>query len=600
MRNNEKRFFPVDYTSRDQQSIREDLDNYARNYYAKIYNNFSENSFESLVLDLISYEADNLSFYLDYQANEMLLDGASEFENIRQIGKQKGYKYRGRPSSFAMQTFYVIVPASSTQDGPDVLYFPTLKRGTKVLSNSGGVYTLLDDLTFTLDDEIVVSQVDSSTGLPTFYAVKARGRIISGETKIEQINVGSFERFLNVSFEDEDFSEIISVFDLQGNEYFEVEHLTQNTIFRPVANFGATKNEPQSLLRPFAVPRRFTVDFDDNEVFLQFGMGQINNARTINNRLDPSNSMIQKHGKQYISDFSFDPTNLVKGDKMGIVPTNTTLFVAYRANTDITSNAEIGAITDIVEPIVEFQNREQLNETTIYEIINSFETENEEPVVGETLELTQEELKMRIMGSESSQMRGVTPQDYVSLCYKMPSRYGSIKRVNVVTDPQSAKRNLNLYIVSEDSEGNFIQSNDAIKENLKIWLNHYKMINDTIDILDGKIVNFGIDYEITTDINVDKYEVLNEAFIELRDYFEIKMSIGESINITEIYKVLRDVDGLVDVLRLEIFNKTLGNYSTTYLNIDEQMTIDGRFVVAPKNVVFELKYPERDIRGFAK
>lgn len=596
-RNTHKRLSPIDYTSREQQTLRDDLDNYARNYYPNIYNNFSENSFESLMLDLLSYGLDNLHLNLDYQANEALFAGASEFNNIRQIGKQHGYKYRGRPIAFGEQSFYAIVPASTTLEGPDVLYFPTLKRNTQVLSNAGGVYTLVEDLNFTLDNDIVVAEINASTGLPTSYAIKAKAKIASGDLKQVQYNVGNFERFLKIQFDDADFSEIVSVFDSEGNQYYEVEHLTQNVVYRAIPNIGGTKEKPQSLLRPFEVPRRFVTDFDDLTVSLQFGMGQKLSAQTVNNQIDPSNVAIQKHGKTYISSTQFDPTNLISGDKLGIVPTNTTLFITYRANTGITSNAAVGTITEIIQPIVEFQNREDLDAELVLDVVNSFETQNEYPVVGEVLETSEDELKHRIYGNYAAQNRAVTPQDYVTICYKMPATFGSIKRVNVMTDPQSAKRNLNLFVISEDSEGNFIQTNKSIKQNLKIWLNQFKMINDTIDILDAKIVNFGLEFDAISDLLQNSYDILERAYIQLQEFFAVKMDIGEPINITEIYKTLRGVEGLIDVTRLRLINKNGGLYSTTFLNFDDQMTNDGRFVVAPKNVVFEMKYPNSDIRG---
>lgn len=595
-----KRMVPVDYTNREQITIREDLDNYARNYYPEIYRNFSENSFESLMLDLLSYAADNLHFYIDYQANEMILNNATEFENIRQLGRSHGYKFSGRPISYGEQTFYVLIPAATTFEGPDTDYFPILKKNTQVLSDSGGIYTLIEDVKFTINDEIVVASMNEETGLPNTYAVKSRGKIASGELRTKQIRVGNFERFLKVEFDDVDFSEVVSVFDAQGNEFFEVDNLSQDVVYRSVPNVGATGREPQSLLRPFVVPRRFVTEFDNETVTLQFGTGQKQTATSVNNQLDPSNSIIQKHGRDYVSDLSLDPTKLISGDKFGIVPTNTTLFITYRANTGITSNAAVGFIKQIIQPIVEFKNREDLDENSVFDVINSFETENETPVVGESLDSTGQELKNKIWGSYSSQKRAVTPQDYVSVCYKMPPSFGSIKRVNVITDPKSAKRNLNLYVVSEDSEGNLIQTNSTIKDNLKIWLNQYKMVNDTIDILDAKIVNFGLEFEAISDLEVNRFDVLDRTYLNLEEFFAIKMDIGEPINITEIYKVMRDTEGLVDVTRLNLFNKSGGDYSTTFLDFEEQITSDGRYIVAPKNVVFEMKYPNSDIRGNIK
>ena len=38
------------------------------------------------------------------------------------------------------------------------------------------------------------------------------------------------------------------------------------------------------------------------------------------------------HGKDHITDKSFDPNNLISSDKLGVGPANTTLTVIFRTN----------------------------------------------------------------------------------------------------------------------------------------------------------------------------------------------------------------------------------------------------------------------------
>jgi len=596
LRDNDKRIFTVDYTGRDQKTIRRNLDTYSENYYPNIAQNNNEGSLESLLFDTVTYIGDNLSLYVDYQANEMLLQNSDEFDNIREIGKQHGYKLKGRPISFGKQTFYVIIPASNNSEGPDESYIPILKKGTQILSESGGIYTLIEDVHFTNSNEIVVAETDNSTGLPISFAIKSYGKIASGEQRTKEIVIEDYERFLTLEFTDEDFSEIISIVDSEGNVWYEVDSLTQDVIYKSIPNFSKNNNEPESLLRPFVVPRRFTTEFDSEVIKIQFGTGTTSNIRSTT-VLDPSQVVLQKHGKNYISDLNLDPTNLISSDSLGLVPSDTTLLITYRANTDVSSNAAIGSVNNLIEPLVEFTNRQELDETQIFSVINSFETENESPIIGEVLDFDQRDLKSKIKGQFSSQKRAVHETDYIAVCYNMPSSYGAIKRVSAITDPRSKKRNLNLYVISEDSEGNLIQTNSIIKDNLKMWLNQYKMVNDTIDILDAKVVNIGIEFVVMSNLNENKYDILNRAYLSLSDYFEIKQDIGQSLSLTDLYKVLRDTEGVVDILELKVKNKTGGNYSTTYLDIEEQTSSDGRYVYAPKNVIFELKYPNDDIRG---
>ena len=88
-----KRNVPIRYTSRDFNSIRQDLLNYAKRYYPDTFKDFSEASFGSLMLDSVAYVGDIMSFYLDYQVNESFIDTSVEYDNILRLAKQMGYKY---------------------------------------------------------------------------------------------------------------------------------------------------------------------------------------------------------------------------------------------------------------------------------------------------------------------------------------------------------------------------------------------------------------------------------------------------------------------------------------------------------------------------
>ncbi len=167
---------PINYTSREFDSIKESLVNYAKRYYANTYQDFNEASFGAMMLDLVSYVGDQLSFYTDYQANESFLDTAIELPNGQRIAKQMGFRQPGAATSTGVCNFYILIPASTTSGGPDTSYIPILKRGSLVGSQSGAVYTLTQDVDFTAsNNEITVARVDSDTGVPTFFAIKGQG-----------------------------------------------------------------------------------------------------------------------------------------------------------------------------------------------------------------------------------------------------------------------------------------------------------------------------------------------------------------------------------------------------------------------------------------
>ncbi len=591
----------IRYTDRDFNSIKESLVRYTKRYYPDVYQDFSEASFGSLMLDTVSYVGDILSFYLDYQANESFLDTAIEYDNIIRHGEQVGYSLPLKSNSFGVVTLYVLVSANAV-GAPDEDYLPTLIKGSKFSSTGGQIFTLLDDVDFSNpDNEVITATSIPETGAVTAYAVKAYGRVISGELNEQTINVGNFTRFLTVALSDPNITEIVSVTDTEGHEYFEVDYLSQDTVFRSVTNKDpeTSRYVPEKIVAT-SVPRRFTTFNRFGQIFIKFGYGSESSLKT-DNITHPSNVVLKMHGKNYEKETSLDPSKLLETDKFGIAPANTSLKVVYRTNTVDKVNVATNGLNKVIEPLFVFGSK-ATNTSKINIVRDSIEVINDTPILGDVSVPSAIELKQRINDVFSTQNRAVTAQDYSALVYRMPSKFGSVKRAKIIRDQDSFKRNLNMYILSEDVNGNFIFSNQLLKNNLKTWLNHYRMINDTIDILDPKIINIKIKFVAVVDYSQDKFDALDVAIDEIRNIFEVKMDIGEPIYITKIYDVLNNLDEIVDVtnVKIEIADADEGLRSSQVLNLDEWISADGRILYAPEDTVYELKYPNLDIQGTIK
>ena len=590
----------IRYTNREFNTIKQGLVEYAKRYYPDIYKDFSEASFGSLMMDTVSYAGDILSFYLDYQANESFLDTAIEYDNILRLGEQVGYKQPLRSNSFGVVTMYLLAPVTSTGAAPDTDYLPVLARGTKLTSQTGQVFSLIDDVDFAnSDNEVVVATANETDGTPTGFAVKALGRVISGETKQQIFNVGDFTRFLTLELSDENITEIVSVVDSEGHEYFEVDYLSQDTIFRSVVNKDpTTRNYVPNIMVTTSVPRRFITSNKNGRILIKFGFGSESSLKT-DNISHPSNVVLKMHGRNYENDISLDPSKLLSTEKFGIAPANTTLTVTFRTNTDSNVNVATRGLTGVSSPIFVF-GENATNSSKIANVRESLEVVNEEPITGDVSQPSVPELKQRINDVFASQNRAVTAEDYEALIYRMPSKFGRIKRATIVRDQDSFKRNLNLYLLSEDTDGNLTMSSQVMKNNVKTWLNHYRMINDTIDVLDPRIINIQIKFAAVVDYSTDKLEALNIAITEIQNMFTEKMDIGQPIYITKIYDRLNNLDEIVDVTNVEITNKSGGLYSDETLNVKHYVSADGRILYAPENVIYELKFPALDIKGTIK
>lgn len=595
MSKDQKKNLPINYTNREFSGIRNDLMELAERFYPDTFQDFSEASFGAMMIDAVAYVGDQMALHLDYNINESFLDTSYQLGNVLRHGRVLGYKDPGRPSTFGEVALYVMVPASATGMGPDTAYIPILSRGTSFLSDTGLKFVLTENVNFADEkNSVVVAKVDNTTGAPTRYAIKAYGNVVSGDFAQKDVSIGAYERFKRVSLNIDNLSEIISVFDAEGNEYFEVDYLAQDMVYKELKNKNYKNDNVPSILKPMLVSRKFVVERTATGYTLQFGSGEDGGSNIV---AKPQSVALDVFGKTYVTDTTFDPTRLTKNQSFGIVPANTTLTIVYRTNNPVNSNVSVGSLKTVGNARLIYENRTSLSTDLINEINGTVEVANETPIVGDITNPSTSEIKRRIYDTFPTQNRAVTQTDYENLATRMPGKFGSIKRVSAQKDNDSQKRNINLYVVSEDSFGKLIQSNSTIKENLKTWLNQHRMINDTVDILDTYIINIGIEFVIKTVDGVDRSEALASAIARLSDKYSEGFFIGEPVYISDIYSELKKEPDILDVIKVKIVPKTGGSYSYVDLQINKNLSPDGSYLMCPKNAIFELKFPQTDIKG---
>lgn len=591
----------IKYTSREFETIKDDLVEHAKRFYPENYRDFTTPSFGSMVLDSVSYVGDILSYYLDYAVNESFLDTAVEFNNIRKHARALGYKFRGIPSSYGVIAFFILCPSNAAGTAPDLDYLPTLKRGTTVSSNSGGNYILTEDVVFdNANTQFVAARFDSTTGATTYFACKAYGQVQSGVYAVVEMDLKdeTFERFRRVRVGDDNITEVFSVTDSEGNKYYEVDNLSQEVVFVETTNKDAVADGVRSILKPFVTTRKFTIYQDDSGTYLQFGFGsQDDDSSGI---IDPSKVALKMHGKNTISDLSFDPTKLISTNKLGISPYNTKLRVVIRMNEGGKTAAASNSVQVVTNSLIEFKDETVLTSNLRGSVVNSLECINEEPIVSNSQDVSNQELKERAKAYYAAQNRAVTKQDYESLVYQMPTKFGGVSRANIVNDPSSTNREISMYVVSVDNDGKLAKTHQITKNNIKNYLTHYIPINDSVTIKDVFIVNIGIEFTVVNDKNYDSQSVLFDCQDAVKNYFGDIMYIGEPLYLTRIYEVLNNVEGVQDVKRVHIFNKTGNQYSAINYNVQVGLSRDGSYYKVPKNIILEIKYPNLDIKGAVK
>lgn len=594
------RNYKVNYFSREFSSIKDDLTRYAKQYYPTTFNDLSEADITTFMIESVAYVGDILSYYLDFQSNEAFIDTATDPLNINRLAKSMGFKQPDTFTTSGKVTAFMLVP-SDNNNSPDYTKVPVIKRGSVFSSIGGSKFLVADDIV--IDENLIginyTVAKTNNVGNPTYYAIKFFIPVISGVIQTERALVGDFKKFFTYSMSSPLTSEIISVIDSSGNEYYEVDNLSQNVVYKSVFASDTRDSRYKSYLKPISAQRRFVFDNSNGAATLTFGGSSISAIKnlTINPIAEPNKFIIQKYNNDFLENSSFEPNKLLNGDNFGVGPENTTLYITYRINSSPSNNVNVGELNTIDSLLYEFDKTVSLDNATTNTILNSFQIINDEAIMGDNLGLTTDEIKRFSTSLFQTQNRAVTAKDYEALCYSMSPKYGAIKRAKAVRDAKSLKNNINIYIVSVDNFDNLITSPSTIKQNLKNWLNDYKILTDTVDILDAKIINLKIVFTILADPRKNKVTVLQNARQRLIDYYGNKPDIGEPFNKLDIYRLLKDTDGVLDVKDLQIKNVTGAGYSSLAFNVEQNTTSDDNLIIIPKNAIYEIKDATTNILG---
>jgi len=595
------------FYGRDFDALRSDLVEYATTYFPDSIQDFSDASVGGLFLDMAAHVGDVMSFYLDHQFNELDINTAVQTKNIEKLLKTAGIKNRSSSPSIVNIDFYLTVPSAVDINGnivvdPNVL--PIILTGTSMTSNTGIKFELMEDLDFSrkIFDEYTHERFINTDDLdadlnPKSYIIKMTGICVSGETKTSVVAAGSFKQFKTIVISDSDINEILRIKDTAGNEYYEVDYLSQDVVFRSVQNKGYDYDVVSDNLEIIPAPYRFTRELDriSGQTELTFGSG---NEMTLDTDYipDPSEFALPMYGKTTLSRQSIDPNNMLSTSTLGMSPYNTNLTITYRKGGGLNHNVAATSIKT-VEKLLFLYNRNSTSYIN-FGIRNSLSVVNTSSARGGEDKPTLNELRFEYKGHQNSQSRIVTKNDLLTRVYTLPTNFGRVFRAGL-SNTTSNLFSTQLFIISRDSKGALVSSSDSLKKNLEVYLNQYRLITDAIDILDAFIINIGVEYEIVSDGIVNKNIIVENINKKIKSLFDIKKwHLDMPINKTNIEMLITATDGVVSLNYCTILNKTGTGYSS--YNLDINKNTSGKFLVGPPGSIFELKSSKDDITGYVK
>ena len=544
---------------------------------------------------------------------------------------------------------------------PDLDYCLRIKEGMVVKSSTSTTsFRTSELLDFAVEDEREISIYQTNAGTPTSYLIKKYVNAISAELRTIEFDFGSSpEQFSKVQLGEDNVIDIYDVRDSNGNKWYNVPYLAQEMVYVEYVNSEQTdkdlsqfKESVPNVLKVIKTSRRFTTKVnEDNTTSLVFGGG---NSTSGDELLIPNfknvglglNNSIDKLGA------SFDPANFLKTKSYGQAPTGT-FTISYLVGGGVESNVGVGELNNIEtiefdEDNTSFQN----NELALYRVSkNSVACDNEETGTGGKGADTIEEIRENALANFGSQNRAVTRKDYQVRALSLPPKFGGVAKAYCAPDgeldnnsPASILNNqasldefvglveslkdkklseqemkdevtkflgskkgnvneknnpfaINLYVLGYDSNKNISTLNQAVKENLKTYISEFRMLTDGVNLIDGYVINIGVDFEIRAYGGYNKREVLVKVQQELANYFDIdNWTFNMAINVSEVELLIAGVEGVQSVPKCEITNKCLGNYSEHSYNIED--ATKGKMVYPSLDPsVFEVKFPNKDIKG---
>lgn len=132
------------------------------------------------------------------------------------------------------------------------------------------------------------------------------------------------------------------------------------------------------------------------------------------------------------------------------------------------------------------------------------------------------------------------------------------------------------------------------------------MISDAIDVLDARVINLKLDFELTIDPSYNKQIILQNVLKSLKKYFDIKnFNIDQPIVISDVVTNIYRTPGIISVnnrpnnsmLKFTNLTGVQGNKTYSDVNFDVTSNTVKGMLIPPPGGIFELKYPDTNLMG---
>jgi hypothetical protein len=352
----------IQYINRDFSEIRASLIDYAKTYFPTTYNDFTPASPGMMFMEMAAYVGDVLSFYLDNQIQETYLQYARQTNNLYELAYMFGYKPNVTQVATTYIDFYQQVPSklSGSTYIPDFDYALFIPQNARIQStlNPNTSFLVEDPVDFSVSSsgdptEVTIFSVAGSN--PQYFLLKKTRKAISADLGTTTFTFGAPQQFSTVTINDDRIIGIQDIFDSDSNEWYEVDYLAQECIYKSIKNTNPNspnlsqyEGDTPYLLQLEQVQRRFITRFiDSGSLQIQFGAGTA--ADTDETIIpNPDNVGLGLPFEQTKLTTAFSPSNFIFTKTYGIAPSQTTLTVRYLTGGGVSSNVPANDLTTLI------------------------------------------------------------------------------------------------------------------------------------------------------------------------------------------------------------------------------------------------------------
>ena len=422
----------VRYLNKDFTSFKDNLIEFAKQYFPNEYNDFNESSPGMMFIEMASYVGDVLSYYIDNQFKESLLAFAEEKKTIYNMAQSLGYKPKLSTAASTGIDIFQTVPATTSGTGdsyvtaPDLDYAMLIKAGMEIKSDSGVTFITQEDCNFKFSssyDPMEISIYESSGNTPVTYLLKKSAKASSGNVTTEYITFNDAEKYKRIALTNSNITEILEVTDSDGNKWHEVPFLAQDTVFQDMENLSTNDDQLYTyadqapyLLKLLKTSRRFTTYIrEDGRTEMRFGAG-ISDSPDEEIVPNPDEVGSSLPGSPSYLGTASDPSNFLKTKAYGQAPSNTTLTIKYRYGGGVNHNIRANSLRNVQFSNVTLDDS-GLSSALAASTRNSIAVNNPNPAAGGRGPESIFEVKNNTLAYFQAQQRPVTKEDYITRVY---------------------------------------------------------------------------------------------------------------------------------------------------------------------------------------